>query len=582
MKLSSRAARALLVLAATAAPARALAQEAEAWVLPRGLLELSGGGVFSNYDSRLGFGDPPLGVEFTRLLQSATERVTGPAEAAARARVTDLFAGTTDPDPASSPLPASLAVGTVALRVTGDERTVPFTLRYGLSDRLTVSLLIPIERRGTSVSGPYLTGGTLGLNPNRAANAAVLGDIGYGDLGGGLLLPVAGTPAAVELQARLRAINPADTLALPGNPVTVAELLENEATSALLTAPEARGFGLASARRPYHLGDLQLGARFLLRRGPAGWPFPDSVNGRSLRTSVGARVRLPTGRSGTRFFSEIPPRGGHFGAGVDVLNDVFISSRWYVNASASLDVLFPADVPRLAFSAEDPFPADSAQRIVRSAPGPRLAASITPRWRLTDEISFSGEYALLAQRRTEYSGGPDGLGYSPVEWRTGGSMHALGVGAHYSSLQAFARGRARVPFEISLSVSRAVVGGGAAPQAATVRVAGRVFMDPRVFARFLPGDPPPADTTAPLAVPSAGPTDTLPSQVRPEVPVGPRIVVPPQPDTTAGDSTPPRVLPPAPSQASAVVHEPTAPRHALAYPRRSSIAPARRWAAAAP
>ncbi len=575
MKLSSRAARALLVLAATAAPARALAQEAEAWVLPRGLLELSGGGLFSNYDSRLGFGDAPLGLEFNRLLQSATERITGPAEAATRARVADLFAGTTDPDPASNPLPASLAVGTVALRLTGDERTVPFAIRYGLSNRLTVSLLIPIERRGTSVAGPYLTGGTLGLNPNRAANAAVLGDIGYGDLGGGLLLPVAGTPAGVELQARLRAINPADTLALPRNAVSVAELLENEAASALLTESEVRGFGLTSGRRPYHLGDVQLGARFLLRRGPAGWPFPDSVTGLSLRSTVGARVRLPTGRSGTRFFSEIPPRGGHFGAGVDLLNDVFISSRWYVSTAASLDVQFPTDVQRQAFSAEDPFPADSAQRTLRSAPGPRLAASITPRWRLTDEISFSGEYALLAQRRREYSGGPEGLAYSPLEWRTGGSMHALGVGARYSSLQAFARGRAKVPFEITLSVSRAVAGGGAAPDAAMVRLTARIFMDPRVFARLLPGDPPPADTTAPVAVPTAGPTDTLPSQVRPEVPAGPRVV-PPQPDTTAGDSIPA----PVPPQASATVREPLAPRHARADPRRGALAPTRRWTAA--
>ena len=266
---------------------------------------------------------------------------------------------------------------------------------------------------------------------------------------------------------------------------------------------------------------------------------------------------------------------------MDVLNDVFLSSRWYVNASASLDVLFPANVPRLAFSADNPFPADSAQRIVRSAPGPRLAASITPRWRLTDELSFSGEYALLAQRRREYSGGEEGLLQSPLEWRTGGSMHALGVGARYSSLQAFARGRARVPFEITLTVSRAVAGGGAAPDAAMVRLTGRIFMDPRVFTRFLPGDPPPADTT--LAVPPAtGPADTLPSQVRPQVPAGPGVV-PPQPDTTGADSTPPQVPPAAQPRASAAsVRHPTAARHALAVPRRTALAPARRGTATEP
>ena len=571
MKLSSRAARALLVLVAAAAPARAAAQDAEAWVLPRGLLELSAGGLFSHYDSRFGFGDPALGQELVEPLSVATQRSTGPATAVLRAGLTDLFATTADPE--AGALPDSLTPGRLALRLTGDERTVPFVVRYGLTDRLTLSLTVPIERRGTSAAGPYLAGGTLGLNPDAARNGAVLAGVAprFGAMGTGLLLPVAGTPEALELQSRLRAIDPADTLLLPDNPVTIAELLENDFAAGLMTAEEQAALTLVSARRPYQLGDVQIGARFLLRAGPAGWPFPDSVTGRSLRTSVGARVRLPTGRSGTRFFTEIPPGGGHLGVGVDVLNDVFLSSRWYVNASASLDVLLPTDVQRLAFSAARPFPADSALRTVRRAPGPRLALSVTPRWRLTDEISFSGEYALLAQRRTEYTGGEEGLRQTPLEWRTGGSLHALGVGARYSSLQAFARGRADVPFEVTLSMSRAVAGGGAAPAASAIRVTGRIFVDPRRFTRLLPGSPPPADTAAP---PAAGPADTLPSQVRPDVPVPPRVV-PPQPDTTTGDSTPPRVTPPAPPQVSAAREQPADLRHPVAE-HRWALSPSER------
>lgn len=577
MKLSSRAARALLVLTAAAAPARALAQDAEAWVLPRGLLEVSAGGIFTNYDTRMGFGDPALGAEFVGPMRNAAERITAPAQAAARAGFADLFASTTDPDPSTAtPLPDSLVAGSLALRLTGDERIVPFTFRYGLTSRLTLSLMVPIERRGTSAAGPYLAGGTLGVNPDRDGNADVLAGVDprFEALGGGLLLPVAGTAAAVELQERLRAISAPDTLSLPTNAITMADLLAEDEAGELLTPEERAALGLVSARRPYQLGDVQFGARFLLIRGPAGWPFPDSVTGRSLRTSVGARVRLPTGRSGTRFFSEIPTGNGHFGAGLDVLNDIFLSSRWYVNTSASLDVLFPADVQRLAFSATRPFPADTALRTVRRAPGPRLALSVTPRWRLTDEISFSGEYALLAQRRVEYSGGEEGLLQSPVEWRTGGSLHAIGVGARYSSLQAFARGRARVPFEVSLSVSRAVTGGGAAPQTASVRVMGRIFLDPRIFARLLPDDPPPADT----AVPPAGPpADTLPSQVRRGgEPVLPRVT-PTKPDSVVPDSTPPGALPPAPPIASAASRDPAAPRDLLADRRRIAAPPARRW-----
>jgi hypothetical protein len=566
MTLFSRAARALLVLAAAAAPARALAQDAEAWVLPRGLLEVSSGGLFTSYDARLGFGGPALGAEFVDPLQGAAERLTGPATAVARTGLADFFAGTTDPDPTSrGGLPQSLTPGRVALRLTGDERTVPFNVRYGLTRRLTLSLLVPFERRGTSVVGPYLAGGTLGLNPNRTGNAAVLDsvDARFAGFGGGLLLPVRGTPEAVELQERLRATPEGDTLTLPIAPINVAQLLGDQASAALLTEGERAGLGLTSARRPYQLGDVQLGARFLLLRGPAGWPFPDSVTGRSLRTSVGARVRLPTGRSGARFFSEIFPGGGHLGVGVDVLNDVFLSSRWYVNASGSLDVFLPTDVQRLAFSAANPFPTDSAVQTVRRAPGPRLSINVTPRWRLTDELSFAGEYSLLAQRRVEYSGGEAGLLPSPLEWRTGGSMHALGIGARYSSLQAFARGRARVPFEITLSTSRAIAGGGQAPNATTVRLTARIFMDPRGFARFLPGDPPPADTAAAPAAP-----DSVPAPA----------VVPPQPDTAAGDSAA-RPVPSRP-QAAAEARDPAQSHRSLASSRRHTAPERRRMAPA--
>jgi hypothetical protein len=561
MKLPSGARRALFVVfaAAALAPARAGAQETEAWVLPRGLLELSGGGLFMDYDSRLGFGGPALGSELLEPLRLATDRATAGHVAGVQTRLADFFASTTDPE--AGALPDSLTAGTLGLRLTGDVRVAPLTARYGLSNRLTVFVTVPIERRGTSAVGPYLLGGTLGINPNPSANANLLAEVDprFGDLGGGLLLPVSGTPEAVELQSRLRAISPADTLSLPDAPVTVAELLGSPLAAAQLTAEEAAALTLTSARRPYGLGDVQLGARFLLRRGPAGWPLPDSVTGRSFRTAIGARVRLPTGRGGVRFLTEIPPGNGHFGVGLDVLNDIFLSRQWYVNASASVDVLFPAEVQRLAFSAMRPFPADSAVRTVRREPGPRLAVSITPRWRLTDEISFSGEYGLLAQGRTEYTGGEEGLLQTPLEWRTGGSVHSLGVGARYSSLQAFARGRANVPFEVTLTVGRAIAGGGAAPNTGMVRLTGRVFVDPRRFARLLPGGDPPADTLA--QPPAAPPADTLPSEVRPTGPV----VVPPQPDTTGVDSVarPPAASPQAGPQMSS---QTMVPSPAVDYP----------------
>jgi hypothetical protein len=531
MKLSSWATCALLACACAAAPARAAAQEAEAWVLPRGLLELSATGSYTGWDTRLD--DLPLGAELFGAYQSMADRLLAGQVDPVRTDLADLFATVPDPEPGE--VPDSASAGHASIRFAGDLRNVPFTLRYGLTDRLTIFATVPLERSGTVVFGPYLADGTLGLNPDTTGNRTRLAGVDprFGDLGGGLLLPTAGSVQGIELQSRLRALDPTDTLALPTRAVSFADLLARPALRALLSDEEAAALALNSTRRPYHLGDVQLGARFLLIRGPAGWPFPDTIVRRSLRTSVGARVRLPTGRGDTRTAIELPPFGRHFGLGVDVLNDVFLSSRWYVNVSASGEWLLPADVVRQAYAAERPFPADTALRTLRRVPGPRVALSVTPRWRLTDEISFNGEYAMVAQARTRYEA-PEGVVPGPFDWRTGGAAHALGIGARYSSLQAFARGRARVPFELALTVSQAVVGTQQAPDAFSVRLTGRVFVDPRRFRALLPG----RGTDSVIPPPDA-PVDTVPSQVRPD----PQPVVEPPPADAPPPATPPTAPP---------------------------------------
>jgi hypothetical protein len=546
MKLSSWAARALLALAAAAAPARAAAQEAEAWVLPRGLLEVSATGSYTGWDTRLD--GVPLGAELLGPYQQIANRFLDGRVEPVRAGIADLFASTTDPD--STTEEPEISAGALALRFAGDVRSVPFSVRYGLTNRLTIFATIPLERSGTVVFGPYFAGATLGVNPDTINNRRVLNavDPRFAGLGSGLLLPTAGSAEGIELQSRLRARSAADTLLLPTRAVNFTDLLARPALRALLTDAEAAALGIGSTRRPYHLGDIHLGARFLLIQGPPGWPHPDTIVRRSLRTTVGVRLRLPTGSGDTRIGTELPPTGGHLGLGVDVLNDIFLTHRWYVNVSASGDWLLPADVLRQPFTAAQPFPVDSAVTPVRRVPGPRVALSITPRWRLTDEIAFHGEYAMLAQSRTRYEA-PDSILPSVFDWRTGGALHALGIGIRYSSLQAFARGRARVPFELTLSASEAVLGTVQAPDAFSVRLTGRVFVDPRRFRALLPG----RDSVIP---PPDAPVDTLPSQVRPDsVPAVNQTEQEPPPAVV----TEPPATPPAPPPAPPVAPPATTP-----------------------
>ena len=468
----------LLLLAAVPAPA----QDADAWVLPRGRLEVAGTGAFTHYQRRLG-GDG-LGSEFAQPFQELALQALGDSLARANVGTRQLWTRLTG----GSALPDSLVPGTTSLRLRADVRQVPLTVRYGWRDRITLFATVPIERRAVSSLGPFLLGGNVGLNPDAARNRTALSNIdpalaGYG---GGLLLPTRGSQLGDSLQALLRKRG-TDTLNLPTRTVDFADLQANQQLAAFDSLSNTRG---------YRFGDVQVGARFLLAPGPSGWPIPDTVQRRAVRTSVGVRGRLPTGARGTMFRTELVPGGGHFGVGVDAFNDVFLSRRWLVSASASFDVLLPADVQRLAFAADRPFPPDSAVRTVRREPGSQLALNVVPRWRLTREFSFAGQYAFTRTGATTYAG--DVLP-SPVEALDAWMAHAAGIGARYSTLRAYSLGQAAVPVEVDVSVLSAFAGSDQAPAYSQVRITGRFHPHRGLLPGpdSIPSPPPvPADTTA--------------------------------------------------------------------------------------
>lgn len=495
MKPSAPRALLLLSLLAAAVPAGAAAQPRDAWVLPRGLLELDAGGTFTHFDARLGDGGSALGDPFVPAFASIAERLVGTSLVDARTGLRTLLRTTDDPEPGA---PDSLRAGEPFFRLRADARRVPVTLRYGLTRRMTVSLTVPFVRHGVSAAGPLLLGANVGVNPAAAQNQAALAPLGMEAFGGGLLLPLRDSPEGRELQSRLAALEEGDTLVLPTEPLGYAALLEAvEGEEAPLTGEEAAALGLASGRAGYALGDVEVGVRYLLRGGPAGWPDPDSA-GTGLRASVGLRARLPTGMQDTAFLVQVPFTTGHAGVGGDLAGEMYLSSRWSVRAAGSLDVLFPADVQRLAFTDARPFPADSALRTVRSQPGARIAAGLSPRWRLTRDMSFHAEYAFGWRGATRYAG-PEGLVASPLEATDAWTAHAVGIGGAFSTLNAYAAGETDWPFEVSLTYRNALFGTGGAPDAGQVRLSARIFVRPAALRRGSSPAPAPPPADAPPA-----------------------------------------------------------------------------------
>lgn len=522
------AAAAALVLAAGAAHA----QGPDARVLPRGFLEVRALGLFSGYDERFSGGRDPLGSGFETLLQPLAQTAITPEIATLRTRLGALFAATGGGGDTTG-----LTGGNVRALLSGDARDVPFTLALGLTRRLTVEATLPIHRRETAVRGIFLEGGTVGANPNATQNGALLAQLGeaYRALGAGDFLPLEGTAAAVALKARLAARSPtaADSLLFPTRGVSIPELLSDADRVALLTAQDTAALTLGKGRSPYLLGDVEIGGRFRLAGNAPEWALPeDSVFVRGFRAVAGARVRLPTGKLGrSLYLLEEPALRGHFGVAGDVAGDWFLSRRWWVTGAAEASVLFGTDVTHLAFSAENPFPDTSQTRVLRREPGALIAASLTPRYRLTRELAFAAQYRFESSGGVTYSGaGSELLG--PLENVGARTAHRLGIGASYTTVAAYSAGRSPFPAEVSLLYGRTLAGTGGAPADTRLELGVRVYYPALWQPRRAAPDtvaapaPPPAPTGA-----SRTPADTSRTPTPPASP--PRTpVVPPRPDTS--------------------------------------------------
>ncbi|MBV9108494.1 MAG: hypothetical protein JO306_03685, partial [Gemmatimonadetes bacterium] len=452
----SRTAAGVLLLLAAALPARARAQGEDARVLPRGWVEIRGEGIYQQFNSRFGSGgQEALGAPFAAALQPVAERLLAPILPPLRTALTGFFTGTAGQ--VQNPVtPDAVTAGTIDARVAGDFRRAPFTFSYGLTSRIMVGVTVPFQRNGTAVTSLLLRGGNVGANANAARNAGVLSKISpsYAALGNEALLPVAGTPAAVELQRRVKALS-GDTLILPTRAVNLTDLLGQPSLAGKLTTDELDALHAASAATRFQLGDVELNARIQLANNVRGYPFADSSQRKGFRSTLALALRLPTAsRADTFFLLEMPRVQGHLGVSADLHNDVFLARKFWLTASAGYTQLAAANVVRRPFSAARPFANDTSTpfRTLRRAPGASFRFSFMPRYRLTREFTFAAAYQFEHIGATTYTSA-DSISevvLGPLETTQAWTTHSVGVGASYSTIEAFMRGKTPFPLEFNI------------------------------------------------------------------------------------------------------------------------------------
>jgi hypothetical protein len=220
------------------------------------------------------------------------------------------------------------------------------------------------------------------------------------------------------------------------------------------------GGGLDSIRTTEKIGfgDIAIGARFLLfDRFQYDSAPPSRIQSRLI---VGGAVRLPTSRPDSALSLVDIPTGD--GAGVE-LNTAWdaIVGRFGATVGARYAKSFARTVQAAVYGdpeADFPYPLFAPR--ARTS-GDVLGLDLTPRLLLTESIALNLHYGLERIGATTY-GSPEAAPTDPcptclsiaplaIETTSGTARTAqrLGFGIRYSTVESFARGRARYPIEVS-------------------------------------------------------------------------------------------------------------------------------------
>jgi hypothetical protein len=420
---------ALLAALLTATPLAAQQVWESARVLPLGVFSLRAAGVQIYATQRFtAEGRGPL--PHPALPTSADLLVGAPA---LRADLASLFEELElshgQPPPPAAADPALLTTGEFGARTIHDRRTAPIELSVGVLPRVQLTARVPLVREMSHPHEGRFAGGTLGTNPAPAQNRQVLEAFGFGDLGGGAVLPLAGSPAGEALAARVAAAGGGE-LQLPQHPFTFT------AYRALL-AQSGGELDFEHVDSDWRGAAIEGGARVLLLArdaapadAPARFGYRLAAEASVLRqlvaapepyleTAVGAGMRQTNGAAGA------------------LLLDLLFAGRGELHA------------------------------VVRSGTreeGRWSEATLAPRARFAGALSLGGVYSFVRGGSGDPSDG-------------GGSLHLVGGGLAYSTLGAARENRRILPVEAALLYRAAVAGEAGSPVVRSLSVEGRIFYD---------------------------------------------------------------------------------------------------------
>ena len=239
------------------------------------------------------------------------------------------------------------------------------------------------------------------------------------------------------------------------------------------------------------IGDIELTASVqwldTFGRDPAARRRP---RGLRLRSTVTAGYRIGSGNGDIPFvLLETPPATGAPALLVRSATDLVAGRHgWATVVVRYTRPIADRVIARVPGSPEDVFVPLWREREVGRRLGDELQVELLPRWSFGESFAVWGAYLLRAKQADAFTGRftadstETGLGTAvtfdaaPLGLETRGREQRAGLGVVYSTMAAFARGRSRLPVEVSWLHSETLAGaGGAVPRLSIDQLSLRVY-----------------------------------------------------------------------------------------------------------
>jgi hypothetical protein len=424
---------------------------------------------------------------------------------------------------AGEPGAPRLRLGSTRGRFSANEQELPMRLSYGVVDRLTVGVTVPVVRRrvdallrlspdGANVgrnpadedgSGVpvFLSGSQTALAELQAAVDAWCAEAGEGDpecQSGRTLaeefdsflaalstayseeafFPLANSDLGGLLAARWTAVRDGaagwDAEAPDTLPLATRGMDDETFRSQVLEpAWGPTGFPGETPRAFLLLGDVEAHVAVALLN-----PDPGDHRGAvRIRSSLVGTVRFPTGTPDSlRTVAPLDPPRGVGAVELKSVSDILLPGRFAALAVVEVGRWGTRDLTLLAPDPARPFVPGATRAQVRWTPGDHLRIALTPRFHLHRSLSLGAGWSYLARGPDRYES-LDPAGAEPFGPDRGPRLHHLSLELRFAALEPPASESMLRPLEVMIRGSRTVSGSGPfAPVEQRIQFGGRLTL----------------------------------------------------------------------------------------------------------